>query len=63
MEGTLNALRSLAFSSQLDPTWLWRGAELVRNVHPEESEALAEYAGTFADILSLPTYDGHVRGE
>jgi hypothetical protein len=44
----------LAFDEWLDPTALWRSSEIIRNKYPDTADALAEYAGTLADILDLP---------
>lgn len=60
-EEQLTALGALAFSAECDPTALWRASRIVRNSHPEEAAALAEYAATYADILDLPLYGGELN--
>lgn len=54
----MTVMGALAFEPDFTPEALWRSSEIVRG-NPElpedEADALSEYAGTFAEILLLPT--------
>jgi hypothetical protein len=43
----------LAFDRQMTPDTLWRAALALQDM-PDTSEALQEFAGTFAEIRNLP---------
>lgn len=59
------AFGSTAFHPELRPETLLQTSALLRNSPgtDEVADAFEEYAHDFAEILTLPTFTGWVRGE